>query len=254
MKKQNIYQAMCDLSDAFFAMNGRKPMCMSELVIQEDNGLSVLEEEWAEAYSTLWELTVQMQQQHPVTYGEGGGVGAAPVVPDVAVAFTPTCKKSGTDFKLAPEAYNNTVYIETPNGVISIHYGTGANMTMIKLYDGNDASDLSVESDAEICLRKIMPKLPEGKWVRWADHDLGSNKYERYNHREFSVGCVSESTYDEMDPSEPMPSHYEPNVYQADDVSGIPQLFDMAGMVSAATKASGLGNCHFVFKLLPQKQ
>lgn len=249
----NIYQAMCNLSDAFFSMNGRKPMCMSDLLRQENSCLSAMERDWVEAYSTLWELTVQMERGHPVTYGSGG-VGSKPVAaPDVAIAFAPTCKKSGTDFKLAPEAYNNTVYIETPNGVISIHYGTVANMTMVKLYDGNDASDLSVESDAEICLRKIIPILPVGKWVRWADHDLGSKKYEGYYYRNFAVGCVSESTFDEMDPNEPMTSHYEPNVYQADDVSGISQLFDMAGMVSAATKASGLGNCHFVFKLLAYK-
>lgn len=238
--KKLLNNAMCLASDAFFGCNRRKPQSMDEFLMDAQD-LSDTERHWAEAYIELWRATEMLESDHPATYGKFHEE------PDVIQALIPTCPKSGTDFKLAKEAYGTSVWIETPNGLVSIYYDLQNRTTCVRTYDGGDIEDSEISHEYQVVMKKIKPLFEVGKWNLWKDYDMGHNWiYDMYTGRKFSVGCVSSSTFDEIRDGEKFP-----NVYKADDVEGVSALFDMACMAEAAAKASGCENCFFVFKLLP---
>ncbi len=55
---------------------------------------------------------------------------------EVEPAFIPTCPTSGVDYKMSEEAHDQSVYIDTPNGCISILYDSESQQTVIRGYDG----------------------------------------------------------------------------------------------------------------------
>lgn len=55
--------------------------------------------------------------------------------------FIPTCEKSGTDFRLSDKYYDGAVYIDTPNGCVSIFVDTESKQTVVRAYDGGDGDD-----------------------------------------------------------------------------------------------------------------
>lgn len=73
--------------------------------------------------------------------------------------FIRTCPKSGTDFRLSDKYYDGAVYIDTPNGCVSIFVDTESKQTVVRAYDGGDGDDGEPNPEV-VFMTKIWEKQP----------------------------------------------------------------------------------------------
>lgn len=79
---------------------------------------------------------------------------------EVDPAFIPTCSTSGVDYKLSEEAHDQAVYIDTPNGTISVFYDTVLGSTSVRGYDGGDSDKERPDFDftlVETLTKEVQP-------------------------------------------------------------------------------------------------
>lgn len=148
------------------------------------------------------------------------------------------------------------VVIKTRNGMVTLF--TDDHGTTVMAYEGMKMRD---EADHAYQLTWVDKRLPVGKWMLWSEVDFSDEeRYAIHAHSQMEIGCVSESTKDDM-LEDMMPGNdgaitdaevykiTDAEVYKADNIEGASRLFDAADVVSAAQKASGCNNCHLVFKI-----
>lgn len=73
--------------------------------------------------------------------------------------FIPNCTSPDTDFRLSEKSYDGAVYIDTPNGCVSIFVDTESKQTVVRAYDGGDGDDGEPNPEVGI-MTKIWEKQP----------------------------------------------------------------------------------------------
>lgn len=125
---KNLYQLMCELSARFFELNRKKPVSMDE--IPDSHNFSEAEKHFARKYSELWDAMEWLGRQHKATYEPCN-------LPTITPALRLTDPlKSGVDYAMDEPGWS--VWIETPNGLISISVDEESSSTTVRMYKSKD--------------------------------------------------------------------------------------------------------------------
>ena len=125
---KNLYQLMCELSARFFVLNRKKPVSMDE--IPDSHNFSEAEKHFARKYSELWDAVEWLGRQHEETYEPCN-------LPEIKPALRLTDPlKSGVDYAI--DEPGECVWIETPNGLISIFVDEESSSTTVRMYNSKD--------------------------------------------------------------------------------------------------------------------